>query len=174
MRHYTFTTSWDDGIVLESFDERSPVCKFGGLVYPRGGVLNGRLENSLRFHYRGQMVEGMILASGLERIPHTYLTGAISPFQITFTDSLEQEISVEANLCVDRTAKPKNHGLRPRNGGLYARSEIPAALANNDSVMKTVQSNSEFDFSLKTLYAMDINSKESPAQVGAEQNSAGN
>ena len=71
--------------MLESFEEGSPICELGSLEYPRSQVLNDRIENSLRFHYRGQMIEGMILASGLKRIPEAYRTGAIAPFQITFT-----------------------------------------------------------------------------------------
>ena len=121
------TAHWDDAITLETFDERSPICRFSGLEYPRSEVLNARLENSLRFHYRGQMVEDMILASGLKRIPDSYRTGMIAPLQITFIDSLEHETSVEANLYVDRTAKRKNTALRPRSSGLYAPLENPAA-----------------------------------------------
>jgi hypothetical protein len=42
--------------VLESFDERSLVCKLEGLEYPRSEVLNQRIDNSLRFYCRGQMI----------------------------------------------------------------------------------------------------------------------
>ena len=44
------TTSWDDEIVLASFnDEEDSMCRLGLLQYPRCQVLNQRIANSMRF-----------------------------------------------------------------------------------------------------------------------------
>ena len=86
------------------------------------------------FHYRGQMVDGVILASGLEPVPDEYRTGAIVPFQLTFTDSLEHEIGVGAELYVDRAAKHKIAAVRPRSNGLFGpgKNQQPSEIAVNE------------------------------------------
>lgn len=103
--HCQITTKWDAQIALLNFDERSPICNLGWLTYSRNEVLNQGFDNSLRFHYRGQVIEGTILAMGLQPIPATYRTGARVPFQLTFGDPLGHKIEVEAELYVDRIAK---------------------------------------------------------------------
>ena len=132
--HYQITTVWDDEISLLNFDERSPICKLGSLTYSRNEVLNQGVCNSLRFHYRGQVIEGTILAMGLRPIPAAYRTGARIPFQLTFADSLGHQIDVEAELYVERMAKKKNAAVR-RGAGLYEPRqprETCAVLAGND------------------------------------------
>jgi hypothetical protein len=99
-------TDWDNHIVLRSFDDYRPLCRLGSLDYPRAEVLNHRIENGLRFDRRGDWFEGMILAHGLRPIPEKYHDGAIVPFQLTFEDVFGEEISEDAKLFVDRTAKP--------------------------------------------------------------------
>jgi hypothetical protein len=113
-------TEWDNHIVLRSFDDYLPFCRLGSLDYPRAEVLNHRIENGLRFDRRGDWFEGMILANGLRPIPEKYLNGAIVPFQLTFEDLFGEEMSEDAKLFVDRTAKP----VRPagRGTGLYGPS----------------------------------------------------
>ena len=112
-------TDWDEHIVLRSFDDERPLCRLGALVYPAASVLNHPIENGLRFHRRGDMFSGMILANGLRRIPEKYLDGAIVPFQLIFEDEFGEEIIEDATLFVDRTAKP----VQPagRGTGLYGR-----------------------------------------------------
>ncbi len=109
------TTEYDDQIVLESFDERTPLCRFGWLEYPRNQVLNQRLERSLRFHGRNQMVEGVILASGLKPVPELYHHNTFLPFELTFWDQSENEIRHESTLFVDRTCRPKRTVVRPKS-----------------------------------------------------------
>jgi hypothetical protein len=115
--HYEITTEWDQQISILDFDERR-ICKLGSLTYSRDQVLNHELINSVRFHYSGQMIEGMILAMGLRPIPVAYRTGAKVPFKLAFGDSLGREINVEAELYYERTTKRKNTTIR-RGAGLY-------------------------------------------------------
>ena len=62
------------------------------------------------------MVEGWILASGLEPIPQQYRNNAIVPCQLTFWDQFQHEIGVRAYLSVLRAGTQKNAALRPRAG----------------------------------------------------------
>ena len=97
---------WDDGIYFGEVPEQNGLCLFGSEKYPRKEVLNSRISNGLRFYRRGQMVEGWILAGGLERIPKKYRTGVIVNCQLTFRDSLGQELAASAELSVRRMSKP--------------------------------------------------------------------
>jgi hypothetical protein len=111
------TTHWDDQIVLESFDERNPVVDFGGQLHQQSEILNQRIENNLRL-YRGQVIEGLVLASGLRPIPPEYRDGTIVPFQLTFTDQFDREFREQAELSVWRTTKRQNRALQS-GCGLY-------------------------------------------------------
>jgi hypothetical protein len=117
------TTSWDDHIALASFsDDGNPVCRLGLVEFPRGQVLNQRLENSMRFA-RGQLIEGVILATGVKPIPEAYRHGLIVPITLAFLDQNENEIRENADLYVDRMWKPKRKFI-PRGNGLYDRGRI--------------------------------------------------
>jgi hypothetical protein len=117
------TTSWDEHIVLASFnDERDSMCRLGLLQYPRSQVLNLRFQNSLRFQ-RGQMIEGVILATGVNAIPEAYRHGQIVPIELVLLDQNENQIGETADLFVDRLSKPKRKFV-PRKSGLYDREGI--------------------------------------------------
>jgi hypothetical protein len=100
------TTKWDSDISLNSYDDQALLCRLGLVEYSQEEVLNQQIENSLRFNHRGDMVEGVILATGIRPIPQAFRHGFLLPFRLTLEDQLENEISVEAELCVDWTAKP--------------------------------------------------------------------
>jgi hypothetical protein len=86
--------------------------------YGQAEVLNSRIEESLRFSHQGDMVEGVILATGIRPIPQAFRHGLLMPFELTFGDQFEDEISVKAELSVDWTAKPKR-AAGPCGTGLY-------------------------------------------------------
>jgi hypothetical protein len=114
------TTSWDDDIALASYsDEGNSMCRLGLLQYSRGQVLNQRIENSMRFVH-GQVIEGVILATGANPIPETYRHGLIVPISLAFSDQNENEIRENGELFVDRLYKPKRKSM-PRRSGLYDR-----------------------------------------------------
>ena len=118
-------TDWDDHIVLSSFDDERPYYKLGPLRYSQGEVLNQRIENGLRFHRRGDMFEGMILANGLRPIPGEYFDRALVPFQITFEDQFGEESTAAARLSLARTAKQRP--AIQRGTGLYGMSSASRA-----------------------------------------------
>ena len=68
-------------------------------------VLNDRFP--LKFHRRGHLIEGVILATGLKPIPKEYVQGMTVPFQLTVCDQFRNEISVESKLSVDRSTTPR-------------------------------------------------------------------
>ena len=95
--------------MLNSFGERA-LCKLGPLDYTQAEVLNQRIEESLLFSHPGDVVEGMILATGIRPIPQVFGQGMRVPFEMTFEDEFENEIRVDAELCVERETKPKRAG----------------------------------------------------------------
>jgi hypothetical protein len=116
------TTSWDDDIVLASFsDDGDSMCRLGHLQYPRCQVLNPRIANSMRFA-PGQMIEGVIMATGANPITEAYRHGLMVPIQLAFFDQ-NHEIRENAELFVDRLYKLKRKSM-PRRSGLYDRGTI--------------------------------------------------
>jgi hypothetical protein len=107
------TTKFDDQIVLESFDLGGPVCTLGQCSYLEAEVLNDRFP--LRFHRRGHLIEGMVLATGLKPIPKEYAQGMTVPFQLTVCDQFRNEISVESKLSVDRSTTPRPKLVRSQS-----------------------------------------------------------
>jgi hypothetical protein len=115
---WRITTKWDDQIEPNSYGGRSPLCKLGRQDYTETEVLNSRIEESLRFSHPGDMIEGFLLATGIRPIPKAYRQGMLMPFELTFADQFEDEISVEGLLSVSYTANPERSGL-PCGTGLY-------------------------------------------------------
>jgi len=114
------TTAWDDDIVLASFsDDGDSMCRLGHLQYPRRQVLNPRIANSMRFA-AGQMIEGVIMATGANPIPETHRHGLVVPIQLAFLDQNQNEIRKNAELFVDRGYKLQRKSM-PRKSGLYDR-----------------------------------------------------
>jgi len=107
------TTESDEQIVLESFDLGGLVCQLGQCQYQKSEVLNGRFP--LKFHRRGHLIEGVILATGLEPIPKEYVQGMTVPLQLTFWDQFGNEFSAEPMLSVDRSTTPRPKLVRTQS-----------------------------------------------------------
>jgi hypothetical protein len=78
--------------------------KLGQCQYPIEQLSNDRFP--LKFHRCGHMIEGVILATGLEPIPKEYVQAMTVPVKLTFEDQFGNEISAEKELSVDRSTKP--------------------------------------------------------------------
>jgi hypothetical protein len=113
------STAWDPEIQIESITGEDPLYDFGGQLFPRDQILNPRILNGLRFHGRGDMVEGWILASGSVAIPEQYRENAAVPFQLKLFDQFGHEFRAEAMLSFFRVAKRENASVRLPSG-LYA------------------------------------------------------
>ena len=110
---------FDDQIELASFPESDPIWRLGRLEFPREGVLNLRLENSLRL-FRGRVVEGTILASGLRPLSKDHRHGQRLECTLVFYDAFGDEIAKDISLLVDRTSERKRM-VRQSGGGLYGK-----------------------------------------------------
>ena len=108
------TTEFDDQIVMESF--RDPVFTLGGQEYRQSEVLNHRIENNLRL-VRGEVAEGLIVATGLHRIPTKYDEFAV-PFKIVFSDQFGDGFPAIGMLSVSRQAQ-RDYTKMQRGTGLY-------------------------------------------------------
>jgi hypothetical protein len=115
------TTKFDRQIVLESFDLGGRVCQLGQCRYQKSQVLNDRFP--LRFDRRGHLIEGVILATGLEPIPQEYVQGMTMPLKLTLWDQFGNEFGVESKLSVDRSTTPRPKRVRPRSS--VESGEIP-------------------------------------------------
>ena len=122
------TTDWDDQIVLESF-LAGPICRLGGYEYMQSEVLNRRIENNLVLQ-RGQIVEGLLLATGSRPIPVQYSDCAVAPFRVTLWDQFGNEIGAQGTLSVLRIPQLGKADVR-RGTGLYGLDETgrPPALS---------------------------------------------
>jgi len=118
--------------MLSSFGNRA-LCKLGHLDYTQAEVLNERIEESLLFSHPDDVVEGMILTTGIRPIPQVFGRGMRVPFKLTFEDQFENEINVEAELCVEREAKPKRAAVR-RGTGLYGAAAASRGVAVSEDL----------------------------------------
>jgi len=119
---YEISSEWDEGSIdLPYLRETRGRYKFGPLDYAVTEVLNDRLERGLRFNFRGDMVEGVIIAGGCQAIPETY-HGAVS-VRVTLMDTLERTVQTEIELLVgERMSKRDQCHLRP-GGGVHIPDE---------------------------------------------------
>ena len=78
------------------------------------------------------MVEGFILATGVRPIPQAFRHGLLLPLELAFADQFDNEISVEAELSVDWTAKPKRSAVRCGTGLYGAAAASRRSVASED------------------------------------------
>ena len=112
---HEFTTDWDDQIELfdvELRDHRRILRSFGP---EQKEVLNSRFEAPLRFHNRGQIIEGWLVAAGSRPIPQQYREGATVRCNLTFWDQFGHKIGAHADLSVHRP-RQKEAPSRPTTG----------------------------------------------------------
>jgi hypothetical protein len=114
---WDIATKWDDQIVAESFDSRSPIYKLGPQEYRQCEVLNQKIEGNLRLR-RGQIVEGWILANGLRPIPAEYHDCSTAPFEVRFLDQFRCQHRAQGTFSVLRKAQ-RDKSTKRKGSGLY-------------------------------------------------------
>jgi hypothetical protein len=124
------TTRFDDQIVLECFDLGGPISQLGQCSYLEAEVLNDGFP--LRFHRRGHLIEGVILATGFKPIPQEYVQGMTVPLKLTFWDQFGNEFSAEPMLSVDRSTTPRQR-LVPTQSSVYDSGGVPDTRAPSGS-----------------------------------------
>jgi hypothetical protein len=120
---YEISSEWDEGSIdLPYLRETRGRYKFGTLDYAVTEVLNDQLERGLRFNFRGDMVEGVIIAYGCQAVPETY-HGAVS-VRVTLIDALERTAQTEIQLLVGRRVSKRVQSPVRSGGRLYIPDEL--------------------------------------------------
>lgn len=112
---HEITTDRDDQIELLDAGLRENCRVFRSLGLEQKEVLNSRFENPLRFHSRGHVVEGWIVAAGSRPVPQEFRNGSRVRLQLMFLDQFDRKIGAEADLSV-RRLKQKSAPVQPRTG----------------------------------------------------------
>ena len=105
IEHASIVVPWDDQLELDSPDEKNAIYQVGSQHFRLKTVLNLRIENTLRFARGGEVVEGVILATGLWRFPEGYVTGQSVPFTLHLYDQYGDAMEEEGNLFVQRAGR---------------------------------------------------------------------
>jgi hypothetical protein len=108
-------TAFDNHITVLPLDPRNQVFKLGWFEFERREILDVAGKN-LRFWYRGQIVEGWLLASGAAPIPAEYPDFAMVPFEIVLTDQFGHESHADGRLSVARKSRLDNAGVSRGTG----------------------------------------------------------
>ncbi|MDP9161623.1 MAG: hypothetical protein M3O09_15500, partial [Acidobacteriota bacterium] len=114
---------WKDaGFYLQEISEKVSYYEVAnGPEYPKASVLNHRLGRCLQPR---QVLEGVLIARTLRRLPDFYQTGMVVPITVCFWDQLDTPYSVEVGVGVILDKAPKI--LRTTNPGLFEGREEPA------------------------------------------------
>jgi hypothetical protein len=101
---YEISSEWDHmSIDLAYLHETQGRYHYGPIDYAVNEVLNDQIERGLRFSFRGQMVEGALIAWGYAPVPAKYHREALVPVRLILIDSLGREAS--SNLLLPGRAK---------------------------------------------------------------------
>jgi hypothetical protein len=111
--HHEFATDWDDQIELVDVGLRDHLQMFRWLGFDKKEVLNSRFETPVRFHERGHVIEGWLVAAGSRPVPREFRNDSRVGLQLTFWDQFDNKIGAEADLFVRR---PKQKTVLPRTG----------------------------------------------------------
>jgi hypothetical protein len=115
---------WKDaGFYLQEVSEKVFFYEVAhGPEYPKASVLNHQLGRRLQ---RRQILEGVLIARSLRRLPDIYRTGMVVPITVHFWDQLDTPYSVVVGVGVTLDKAPKIP--RPTdNRGLFEEREEPA------------------------------------------------
>lgn len=134
---YEISSEWDEvSIDLPYLQETRGRYKFGLRDYAVTDVLNDQLERGLRFNFRGDMVEGVIIAYGCVAIPETYHS-AVS-VRVTLVDTLERTAQTEIALLVGERMSKRDQSPVQLGGGQHIPDERentnPPTLPRSSSV----------------------------------------
>jgi hypothetical protein len=116
---YDMSSPFDNDIVPESTFGNEAIFNFCAHRFPREKILNERINDGLRFHYRGQLIEGWLLSSGIQPIPQQLPNKNFTSLQLTLFDSLGRMAQANATLGVLRSTKLPDQPA-DSDKGLYA------------------------------------------------------
>src|SRR5579862_1152157 len=109
------TSEFDQDIFLQTDFSKKLVFEFHGHHFHPSTILNQRLDG-LRFNYRGQVIEGWLLASGIRPIPRELPDKRFAWVHLTFSDSLGRALQTKAPLSVLRSTRSPKAIAKPGKG----------------------------------------------------------
>jgi hypothetical protein len=108
-------SEWDPESITLCHNEKGVYLVGQAVYFTRDEALNQRMENGLRFHDRGDVADGWLVASGLNPIPDNYRNSMITKLGLTFTDQFGNDFSAQAQAMLQRSRVSKDSDLRIRN-----------------------------------------------------------
>jgi hypothetical protein len=120
LEDFGLAAAWDPDLIPLSLGKKDLYPFARDFDFTREEVLNHRIEKLLRFHHRGYLAEGWLLATGLKPIPDTYRNNTSVPVEVRFTDQFGSDHFGKADAFVERSARQKTPALRPvKVSGLF-------------------------------------------------------
>ena len=103
---------WETDIVLESFDDKQRMWRFGHDEFVPDNVLNNRIEQGLYLR-PGRPIAGVILATGLKPIPAEYNMGSRATLKLSFYDAAWTPMNFDFEVLIRRVQYPARPIRRP-------------------------------------------------------------
>ncbi|HEV3438212.1 MAG TPA: hypothetical protein VG122_12680 [Gemmata sp.] len=113
LEDFGLAAAWDPDLIPLSPGKKDLYSFARGFDFTREEVLNHRIEKPLRFHHRGYLAEGWLLALGQEPIPDTYRHGMTARLEVRLTDQFGGHHFAQADAFVERSVHQKAPVLRP-------------------------------------------------------------
>jgi hypothetical protein len=111
---------WESESIVLCQSQRGLYRVGSACLFTEAEVLNQRIENGLRFHHRGDVAEGWLVASGHTPIPDKFRDWMITKLSVTFTDQFGHDYTALAEAALQRSAGLKASVSRVRKSpGLF-------------------------------------------------------
>jgi hypothetical protein len=134
LRAFRLASALDQELLALYANGKSLYYFHRGFDFSEEEVLNHRIEGSLCFHHRGDLVEGWLLATGLKPIPEAYPDRMSVGVDVIFTDQLGHDHIAQAYAFTERSARYKAPTLqREKSLGLSvpSTSGVSASIGEN-------------------------------------------
>lgn len=134
---YVISSAWDISTVdLACLREKKGRYQLGPLDYGVTEVLNDKLEQGFRLTFRGDMVEGVVIAWGYAPVPNKYRRETLVPVHMVLVDSLHRETA--GNLLLPGCAAEHNQEkVRSRGDAADIRQKPDAPGGTSDNAELT-------------------------------------
>jgi hypothetical protein len=120
LNDFAISSEWDPDFIPLCAKEKSSYRLPCAFDFSWDEVLNHRFEDGLRFHRRGDVAEGLLLAVGYKPIPDKYRNRMLVTLNVTLTDQFGDPHCARAEALLERSVRRVDHTAQPKEfGGLY-------------------------------------------------------